>query len=183
MPKTPLSVTLEEANLLWLRARAAGQKSRGLSQALDDVLTEARRGGPGGEAPRSVVGTVDIAPEDPSLAHADGADPVDLRRLSQTSVRPSADSAFASGSTAQGPRQDAAWLNGTRWSPIRTRSSCTPPAGRWVQTRAPSSTRPRRAGPSFTCRRRWSGEVALLARAVRINLHRPVRAFFAGSVE
>ncbi len=73
MPKTPLSVTLDELNLLWLRGRAAGRKKRSLSDALDEILTEARRGGRGGDAVRSVVGTVDIAGDDPTLARADAA--------------------------------------------------------------------------------------------------------------
>jgi hypothetical protein len=71
MPKTPLSVTLDEANLLWLKGRAATRKKRSLSDALDEVLTEARRGGRGGDAPRSVVGTVDIPDDDPYLEQAD----------------------------------------------------------------------------------------------------------------
>ena len=73
MPKTPLSVTLDEANLLWLKGRAAGRKKRSLSDALDEILTEARRGGHGGDAPRSVVGTVDISADDPELERADAA--------------------------------------------------------------------------------------------------------------
>ena len=73
MPKTPLSVTLDEANLLWLKGRAAGRKKRSLSDALDEILTEARRGGHGGDTPRSVVGTVDISADDPDLEWADAA--------------------------------------------------------------------------------------------------------------
>jgi hypothetical protein len=71
MPKRALSVTLDEANLLWLKGRAAAGKRRSLSDALDQVLTQARQGGRGAEAPRSVVGTIDIAAIDPSLDHAD----------------------------------------------------------------------------------------------------------------
>ena len=71
MPKQPLSVTLEKANLLWLRGRAARRKNRSLIDALDEVLTQARQGGRGSDAPRSVVGTVDIAPDDPALDKAD----------------------------------------------------------------------------------------------------------------
>jgi hypothetical protein len=73
MPKTPLSVTLDDANLLWLKGRAAGRKKRSLSEALDDILTEARRGGAGADAPRSVIGTVDIADDDPRLDRADAS--------------------------------------------------------------------------------------------------------------
>lgn len=71
MPKKPLSVTLEENNLLWLKGRAAASKRRSLSEALDDLITSARTGGHGATAARSVVGTIDIAPEDPALAGAD----------------------------------------------------------------------------------------------------------------
>ena len=71
MPKKALSVTLDDANLLWLRGRAAGRKKRSLSDALDEILTEARRGGRGADRPRSVVGTVDIAAGDPDLDQAD----------------------------------------------------------------------------------------------------------------
>lgn len=66
-------MTLEDSNLLWLRGRAAGRKKRSLSDALDEILSEARQGGRGADAIRSVVGTVDIAAEDPTLKWADEA--------------------------------------------------------------------------------------------------------------
>jgi hypothetical protein len=71
MPKKPLSVTLEESNVLWLKGRAAATKRRSLSEALDEVITAARTGGHGAEVARSVVGTIDIAAEDPELGQAD----------------------------------------------------------------------------------------------------------------
>ena len=71
MPKKPVSVTLEADNLLWLRARAASRKRRSLSDALDEVVTAARTGAHGVEASRSVVGTIDIAADDPDLLRAD----------------------------------------------------------------------------------------------------------------
>jgi hypothetical protein len=71
MPKKPLSVTLDETNLLWLRGRVAGRKKRSLSDALDEVLTAARRGGHGADKPRSVAGTIDIAEDDLDLERAD----------------------------------------------------------------------------------------------------------------
>lgn len=71
MPKKPLSVTLEETNLLWLKGRAASTKRRSLSEALDELITSARTGGQGADTARSVVGTIDIAPEDPMLDTAD----------------------------------------------------------------------------------------------------------------
>src|SRR5687767_5973876 len=71
MPKKPLSVTLEESNLLWLKGRAAAMKRRSLSEALDELITSARAGGHGAVTARSVVGTIDIAPGDPKLETAD----------------------------------------------------------------------------------------------------------------
>ena len=71
MPKKPLSVTLEESNLLWLKGRAAATKRRSLSEALDELITAARAGGHGAVTARSVVGTIDIAPGDPKLEAAD----------------------------------------------------------------------------------------------------------------
>jgi Arc/MetJ-type ribon-helix-helix transcriptional regulator len=70
MPKQPVSVTLDRENLLWLRARVARGRRRSLSDALDELITQARREGPAGDA-RSVVGTVDIAADDPGLERAD----------------------------------------------------------------------------------------------------------------
>ena len=73
MPKTALSVTLNESNLLWLKGRVTGRKNRSLSNALDQILTEARLGGRGADAARSVVGTVDLAGDDLGLERADAA--------------------------------------------------------------------------------------------------------------
>jgi|CXWK01.1.fsa_nt_gi hypothetical protein len=70
MPKKALSVTLEEGNLIWLKGRAAATKRRSLSEALDALITSARTGGHGATDSRSVVGTIDIAPGDPTLEHA-----------------------------------------------------------------------------------------------------------------
>jgi exosome complex RNA-binding protein Rrp42 (RNase PH superfamily) len=71
MPKQPLSVTLDEQNVLWLKGRAASTKRRSLSEALDALITAARAGGAGADAVRSVAGTVDIADDDPDLRLAD----------------------------------------------------------------------------------------------------------------
>ena len=49
----------------------AGRKRRSLSDALDEVITAARLGGPGANEIRSVVGTIDIAADDPFLERAD----------------------------------------------------------------------------------------------------------------
>jgi len=71
MPKKPLSVTLEDDNLLWLRGRVVASGRRSLSEALDEIVTAARTGGHGASARRSVAGTVDIADADPGLDTAD----------------------------------------------------------------------------------------------------------------
>jgi hypothetical protein len=71
MPKEPVSVTLDRDNLMWLRGRAARTKRRSLSDTLDEIVTAARLGGTASGAIRSVVGTVDIAADDPALERAD----------------------------------------------------------------------------------------------------------------
>jgi hypothetical protein len=71
MPKQPVSVTLDRDNLLWLRGRMIGGKRKSLSEALDALVTEARRSGRLSSSIRSVVGTIDIAPDDPLLERAD----------------------------------------------------------------------------------------------------------------
>jgi len=70
MPKKALSLTLDEANVLWLRGRSYGHGN--LSAVVDDLITEARTGRLGdARGVRSVVGTIDIAADDPSLERAD----------------------------------------------------------------------------------------------------------------
>ncbi|MEI6244743.1 MAG: hypothetical protein WCQ64_06820 [Acidobacteriota bacterium] len=81
MPKQALSVTIEDANVTWLRGRVRSGKRRSLSEALDDVVTQARLGGRTDDA-RSVVGTVDIAGGDATLSDADG----DVRRAFQAAL-------------------------------------------------------------------------------------------------
>src|SRR5262245_29989823 len=72
MPKKAVSLTLDEANLLWLKGLGHGQGN--LSAAVDDLITAARAGRFGVPAVvRSVVGTIDIAAEDPRLERADAA--------------------------------------------------------------------------------------------------------------
>ena len=72
MPKNPISVTLDQENLLWLRAQTEATKGKSLSDTLDRLVTEARAAGrvaPG--TVRSVVGTIDISDADPNLLTAD----------------------------------------------------------------------------------------------------------------
>lgn len=64
-------MTLERDNLVWLRGVAARGKRKSLSDALDDILTTARLTGAADGSVRSVVGTVDIAPDDRDLTGAD----------------------------------------------------------------------------------------------------------------
>lgn len=90
MSKQAVSVTLERANLAWLRAQARSLKRRSLSDMLDLLVAEARaRGLSAPDAPRSVVGQVEIDEADPDLAGADAA----IRPLFHPNdVRPKRDS-------------------------------------------------------------------------------------------
>jgi hypothetical protein len=70
MPKRAVSITLDEANLLWLKGQGHGHGN--LSAAVDDLITAARSGRSGVPAAvRSVVGTIDLAADDPELGRAD----------------------------------------------------------------------------------------------------------------
>jgi hypothetical protein len=70
MAKRAVSVTLDEANLLWLKGQGHGHGN--LSAAVDDLITAARAGRFGVPAAvRSVVGTIDLAADDPDLERAD----------------------------------------------------------------------------------------------------------------
>lgn len=87
MPKHAVSVTLDQGNLIWLKARARADKRGSVSETLDAVIRDARAAGhvPAGSI-RSVVGTIDITPDDPGLERADA----ELRRLFDESLgRPS----------------------------------------------------------------------------------------------
>jgi hypothetical protein len=70
MAKKPVSLTLEETNLLWLKGRARVLAGGSLSEAVDQLIDEARAGRLGAaEPPRSVVGTIDV-PDDTVLRQA-----------------------------------------------------------------------------------------------------------------
>jgi hypothetical protein len=70
MPKRAVSLTLDEANLVWLKGRGYGHGN--LSAAVDDLITAARAGRLGAPAAvRSVAGTIDLAADDPQLERAD----------------------------------------------------------------------------------------------------------------
>jgi hypothetical protein len=78
--KQAISVTLERANVTWLKARADATACRSVSELLDRLVTTARLGGHVA-ARRSVAGTIEIDPADPSLERADA----EIRRLFKTS--------------------------------------------------------------------------------------------------
>ena len=68
-----MSVTLDEANVLWLRGRARMSPGNNVSEELDRLITKARLGRTApSERPPSVVGTVDLG-DDPDLLKADEA--------------------------------------------------------------------------------------------------------------
>ena len=72
MTKRAVSITLDEANLLWLKGQ--GYAHGNLSAAVDDLITAARAGRFGVPAVvRSVVGSIDLAADDPGLERADKA--------------------------------------------------------------------------------------------------------------
>lgn len=72
MPKKAVSLTLDETNLLWLKGRARVLAGGSVSEAVDQLIDEARAGRIGAETPRSVVGSIDV-PDDAMLesSHAD----------------------------------------------------------------------------------------------------------------
>lgn len=74
MPKKPISMTLEESNLLWLKGVTERAGARSVSETLDQLITAAReQGDTAARSARSVVGTVDILASDPRLEHANEA--------------------------------------------------------------------------------------------------------------
>ncbi len=72
MAKQAISVTLDTANLVWLKARVGASDVRSVSEFLNRLITGARAKGSGHTA-TSVVGTIDIDRSDPLLLKADDA--------------------------------------------------------------------------------------------------------------
>ena len=71
MAKKAMSVTLDEANVLWLKGRARIVAGNNVSELLDQLVTEARTARGGGKPPYpSVVGMVDLS-DDPTLEKAE----------------------------------------------------------------------------------------------------------------
>jgi len=72
MAKNALSVTLDAENIRWLKGRTLADRTRGVSETLNRIVTAARTGGHiSAAAVRSVAGTIDAHPDDPTLDHAD----------------------------------------------------------------------------------------------------------------
>jgi len=65
-------VTLDDDNILWLRARAGAARLRSVSELLNQIVSTARRS-KSAPHPKSVVGTLRIAPDDAALETADAA--------------------------------------------------------------------------------------------------------------
>lgn len=97
MAKRPISLTIEETNLLWLKGRARLVAGGSVSEAVDQLVAEARAGRLGGAEPsRSVVGTIDLA-HDPLLTDADAAvRAIFAGSLARPIVRPEAQAPYSS---------------------------------------------------------------------------------------
>jgi hypothetical protein len=68
MAKTAISLTIEQTNLLWLKGRARVVAGGSLSEAVDQLIAEARAGRLGQDHPAtSVVGSIDL-PDDAALS-------------------------------------------------------------------------------------------------------------------
>ena len=72
MSKQAISITLDANNVTWLKGRAGTAGIRSVSELVDQIVTAARNSGTIGPS-RSVVGTIDVDPGDPTLATADEA--------------------------------------------------------------------------------------------------------------
>ena len=103
MGKQGISVTLDGANITWLKARSRAVNARGISELIDALVTEARIKAPAGPA-RSVMGTIDIAASDPSLEDARAAvrDMFDASLLRPVAVK---ESRVSSGARTRTPRR------------------------------------------------------------------------------
>ncbi len=67
-----ISITLDEANIVWLKGQAGASSKGSVSNVLDRLVTQARQDGHADPAAiRSVAGTIDLPDDDADL---DGAD-------------------------------------------------------------------------------------------------------------
>ena len=70
--RKPVSVTLDQDNIIWLKGQAGASARGSLSAVLDRLVTQARlEGRTDAGAIRSVVGTIDFPDDDESLAEMD----------------------------------------------------------------------------------------------------------------
>jgi hypothetical protein len=70
--KRAISITVDENNLVWLKGQAGGRRGS-ISEVIDSLVREARLSGrTDASTVRSVVGTIDLPPDDEDLAGADG---------------------------------------------------------------------------------------------------------------
>lgn len=72
MAKHGISVTLDKDNWVWLKGRTKLLGARGISELIDQLVSDARARAPLGRV-RSVINTIDLDPSDPSLDGADEA--------------------------------------------------------------------------------------------------------------
>jgi Arc/MetJ-type ribon-helix-helix transcriptional regulator len=70
--KRPVSITIGEDNLIWLKAQAAAGARGSVSEVVDRLVQEARTSGrTDAAAIRSVVGSIDLPEDDEDLSGAD----------------------------------------------------------------------------------------------------------------
>ncbi len=82
--RTAISITVDEDNLLWLKAQAAASAKGTLSAVVDRLIAEARaQGGAATAAMQSVAGTIDLPDDDPDLEQASAY----VRTLFEQSLR------------------------------------------------------------------------------------------------
>ena len=143
MPKTALSITLDQDNLLWLRAQTVAARGKSLSDTLDQLVTAARQAGQVAEGSvRSVAGTIDISDDDPDLAGADQY----VRSLFESIGPPAAGRAGAEWG-GRGPRERRR-PGVRRGEAPRLQKTPAPPWLTPSQTRTRSSSMPRAAAGS-----------------------------------
>lgn len=86
MGKKAISLTIREANLVWLQGVTARSGARSISETVDRIITDARQQALGpSDAVTSVVGSVDLHEDDPRL---DGADAVVRELFGRSLARP-----------------------------------------------------------------------------------------------
>jgi len=69
--KKPVSVTLDAANILWLKGQAAATPGGTVSAVINHILTDARLAGRTAAPHRSIIGSIDLPEGDADLERAD----------------------------------------------------------------------------------------------------------------